>query len=180
MMLRRPLADGAVMLNALDASAAEGPYLGWMHDAEIGRFLESRFSSHSVESLARFIRASNAAPNILLAGIILDGCHVGNIKLTLDHHHRRAEIGIVVGDREVWGRGVARTAIRLVSAHAFDELSMSKLSAGCYADNIGSIRAFEAAGFHREAVRPGHYICDGRRVDGVYLARFVAGHEGQA
>lgn len=180
MKLPRVLADGAVALQSLDASAAEGPYLSWMNDETVGRFLESRFAQHSVEGLVRFIEASNDAPDILLAGIFLDGRHVGNIKLTLDTHHRRAEIGIVVGDREIWGRGVARTAIRLISAYAEKELGMSKLSAGCYAGNVGSIRAFEAAGFHREAVRPGHYIYDGQRVDGVYLARFAAETEGRA
>jgi RimJ/RimL family protein N-acetyltransferase len=180
MKLRRPLADGAIALKALDPSAADGPYLAWMNDATVSQFLESRFTAHSVESLVRFIDASNEAPHILLAGIFLDGRHVGNIKLTLDMHHQRAEIGIVVGDLAVWGRGVGRTAIKLASAYAVEELGITKLSAGCYAGNVGSIRAFEAAGFHREAVRPGHYIVDGKRVDGVYLARFAADTVGRA
>ena len=177
MMLRRPLVIGAVALISLDASAAKGPYASWMQDPEVRRYLESRFIRYSEKNLAEFIRSSNEAPNILLAGVFLDGRHVGNIKLNVDAHHKRGEMGILIGEREVWGRGVARQAIGLLADHAFNELGVIKLSAGCYGPNLGSIMAFKAAGFHIEAIRPGHYICDGQSVDGIYLARFASGRE---
>ena len=177
MMLREPLADGPVTLKTLDAAAAKEPYLGWLRDREVGRFLEVRFAEHSEQSLSQFIDKSNAAPNVGLAGIFLYGNHVGNIKVSVDRNHGRGEMGIMIGERSAWGRGVARTAIKLLSDYAFRELNVAKLTAGCYAGNIGSIRAFEAAGFQREAVRRGHYVCDGARMDGVYLARFAAGQE---
>lgn len=176
MMLRQPIVSGAVALKSLDVSAAKGPYLNWMQDLEVGRYLESRFAKHTEQSLVGFIRVSNDAQNILLAGIFLDGRHVGNIKLNISRHHHRGEFGILIGDRDVWGRGVARQAISLLSDHAFNELGVVKLSAGCYGPNVGSIKAFEAAGFHVEAVRRGHHIHEGKPVDGVYLARFASNH----
>jgi RimJ/RimL family protein N-acetyltransferase len=176
MKLKWPLSHGAVVLNTLDESASTPAYLKWMQDPEIGRFLESRFSEHSLGSLAEFIRLSNEAPNVVLAGIFNDGRHVGNIKIRVDAHHKRGEMGIMIGDRDAWGRGLGRAAIGLLADYAFSELGVVKLTAGCYADNIGSIRVFEAAGFRREATRKGHYVSKGTRVDGVYLARFAPGH----
>jgi RimJ/RimL family protein N-acetyltransferase len=52
-------------------------------------------------------------------------------------------------------------------------LGIRKLTAGCYASNIGSAKAFLRAGFHIEARRPAHFILDGRPEDLVLLARLL-------
>ena len=69
--------------------------------------------------------------------------------------------------------GVGSAAICLACRYAFDALSLSKLTAGMYADNPGSRRAFEKAGFRHEAVLSRHYVSAGRVVDGILMARFA-------
>jgi len=172
MILPQSLSDGVVTLAALDESAAKGPYLAWMRDPEVVGFLESRFDEHGEEELARFVRSCNASESTVLAGIFYEQRHVGNIKLEILRKHQRGELGLMIGDKTLWGRGIARRAIALMSGFAFQSLSLVKLSAGCYENNIGSRRAFEAAGYANEAVRRGHYIDNGRRVDAILMARF--------
>lgn len=172
MMLERPITDGIVTLATLDESTADGPYLEWMHNAEITQYLEIRFQNCDREKLEGFIHNVNASKSTLLVGIFLEQRHVGNIKLDIDQHHMRGDLGIMIGDRSVWGRGIARRAIALLSDFAFRNLSVAKLCAGCYANNIGSRKAFEAVGFAIEAVRRRHFIEGDRRVDAVYLSRF--------
>lgn len=172
MILPQALSDGVVTLAPLDESAAKGPYLAWMHDPEIVGFLESRFDQHDAEELARFIRGRNASETSVLAGIFYEQRHIGNIKLEIFREHQRGELGLMIGDKTLWGRGIARRAIALISDFAFRSLSIVKLSAGCYENNVGSRRAFEAAGYATEAVRRAHYIDDGRRVDAILMARF--------
>ena len=91
--------------------AAKGAYLEWLRDPEVVRFLESRFSQFDEDRLAHFIRSRNASENSILAGIFFERRHVGNIKLEFDVHHRRGELGLMIGDKAVWGRGIARRAI---------------------------------------------------------------------
>jgi ribosomal-protein-alanine N-acetyltransferase len=172
MILPHPLTDSVVTLMTLDETAAKGDYLAWLRDPEVNRFLESRFRQFDEDQLARFIRSRNACETCVLAGIFFEQRHVGNIKLEFDVHHRRGELGLMIGDKAVWGRGVARRAIALISDFAFLELPIVKLCASCYKTNVGSLKAFEAVGFVSEATRRNHYIDGDRRVDGISMARF--------
>lgn len=170
-----------IRLRPVVADDAAGPYLGWMNDPEVTRFLESRFSSYSEDDLRRYIAAVQADHRNHFFAIELadEGRHVGNIKLgPVEEHHRRGDIGIIVGARDCWGRGIATEAISLVAEWAFASLGLEKLTAGAYAPNIGSVRAFERAGFTVEAVLLRHYVSAGRRIDGVLMARFAPGAAG--
>lgn len=163
--------DDHVALFQLTPDHVTDAYVGWMADPEVGRFLESRFSTHSRADIQAYV-AGRLAGDDLMLGIhsrVLDR-HVGNIKLgPIQRRHGVGEIGIMIGDRQAWGRGIATAAIRLITGIAFEELGLRKLSAGCYASNIGSRKAFESADFTVEAVRPAHVLVDGRPDDAVLL-----------
>jgi ribosomal-protein-alanine N-acetyltransferase len=167
------LTEGQVRLVPAETGICDGPYFEWMQDTEILRYLEARHADRSREGLRRFVDACLRDGNQHLYAIRSreDGRHIGNIKLSVDPLHGRGDIGIVVGDRQVRGRGLGTLAIRALSRFAFAELDLAKLTAGCYAPNVASQKAFERAGFVVEAVRPSHYVCDGERVDGLFLAR---------
>jgi RimJ/RimL family protein N-acetyltransferase len=175
MTLDTPLRRGRLTLRSLRSVDANGPYLRWMSDPLVLRYLEARHAQHDAASLAAFIEASNADPTVLLLGITTtsDQRHIGNIKLgPIDRQHGRADIGLLIGDTAMWGQGYAAEAIGMLADHAFTELGVRKLTAGFYAGNAGSIRAFEKAGFRVEARLVGHWALDGRREDGVLMAKF--------
>ncbi len=172
MILERLLSDGVVTIAQLDESAATGPYLKWMQDAEVTRFLEARFAKYDAANIAAFISEKNASNKSLLAGIFFEGRHVGNIKLDIVREHSRGELGLLIGEKAVWGRGIARRAIALISDYAFSVLGLAKICAGVYATNIGSQKAFESVGYHLDGVRRRHYVDNGVRVDAISLARF--------
>ncbi len=62
-----------------------------------------------------------------------------------------ANVGYMV-DTAVRGRGVATAALRLVVAHAFDQLRLHRLDAGAMPSNVASQRVLEKAGFARVGV----------------------------
>lgn len=160
-------------LRTLDESAATGPYLGWMQDPEILQYLEARFSQHTPESLTSFIQSMNQNPDALLLGMFLkdDGRHVGNIKLgPVSREHLRGDIGLLIGDKTVWGRGLATEAIAALTRYAFGSLHLNRLYAGCYGGNEGSVRAFVKAGWLVEGRLPRYWrLEDGQWVDHILL-----------
>lgn len=160
-------------LREVQLADAEGGYHRWMNDAEVTRYLESRFYPHSVESLKEFISGNQGPDNLLLAIVEKNGHrHIGNIKLgPINWLHRRGDIGILIGEKDCWGKGYATEAVQLLTDYAFDSLNLHKVTAGCYDLNEGSARAFEKAGFVREATRPGHYYHDGVYVNEILLGR---------
>lgn len=152
-------------------------YVSWMNDSAVTKYLESRFDTHTRSSLERYVTDMNNRADVKLFRVLdkATEIHVGNIKLApIDYHHRRAEVGLLIGNRAYWGRGIATEAIRLLTEYAFDVLGLTKITAGCYATNIGSRRAFEKAGYVVEAQQVDHFIdAGGLLVDSLLLSRWA-------
>ena len=60
---------------------------------------------------------------------------------------RVGELGIVLGERTRWARGVGREAVGLLARYGFEVLGLGALVLHVYADNERAQRAFAAAGF---------------------------------
>ncbi|QLA14910.1 GNAT family N-acetyltransferase [Desulfolutivibrio sulfoxidireducens] len=147
-------------------------YYSWMNDPDISAYLESRFSVHSMESLVQYVKKVDADPGSLFFAIckLDDSEHIGNIKLgPINWQHRRAAIGIIIGEKKCWGKGFGSEAIKMMTTYAFEKLSLSKLTAGCYAANEGSARAFEKSGWIREGYLHGNVIFEGKPHDCILL-----------
>jgi [ribosomal protein S5]-alanine N-acetyltransferase len=169
MKLDKSLTTDRLLLRSLSAADASDAYVAWMHDVEVNRFLESRFSVPAcAQDLVNFIELVNASADSILLGIFLreDGRHIGNIKIgPIVTRHARSEIGYLIGDRVSWGKGYATEAIREVCRFGFDNLDLIKISAGVYEDNVGSAKALLKAGFVLEATISSNVILEGRRID---------------
>jgi len=147
-------------------------YHRWMNAPEVTRFLESRFHAHSIEGLRDYVEGKRGdRDNVFLAIVLKDrDRHVGNIKLgPINWFHRFADIGIMIGEKDCWGKGYAGEAIKLLVDHAFAELNLHKLTAGCYSTNQGSVKAFQKVGFEIEGVRKKYFYCDGGYVDHILM-----------
>jgi glutamate-1-semialdehyde 2,1-aminomutase len=175
MKLDIPLTSEHLLLRTLVASDVTEGYLAWLSDPDVNRYLEVRFAPPgTLAELAAFIEATNISDDSLLLGIFLrsNGHHIGNVKLgSINRHHRRADIGLLIGDKNEWGKGHASAAIGLVATYAFARLDIAKLIAGCYSGNEGSRRAFLNAGFVEEGRQVSQWIADGQRLDGLLLGR---------
>lgn len=166
--------DTGVSLAPLGPEHVTDTYVGWLNDPAVIRFTEIR-SGETLESVRTYVAATNKAPNTGIWRILVDGdSHVGNIRLSnIRWVHRRAEVAMLIGSRAHWGRGIGATAIGLLSAHAFEKLTLHKLTAGILEPNVRSRRAFEKAGFNCEAVLRRHALTDGAYCDVLLMTRFA-------
>ena len=60
-----------------------------------------------------------------------------------------AQLGYVF-DPAYAGRGYATEAVTAMVAHAFERLGVRRITAGCFADNLASVRILETVGMRRE------------------------------
>jgi len=142
--------DGVVGLRAWAADDAEW-YATAARDPLIQQFT-TESSTVAPEQVRDAIAALPGQPTAV-GFLICDartGARLGN--LALDH-----EDGI--GDVSYWlaadarGRGAATRAVTLLVGWAFDVLGLTELRLWCHADNIGSRRVAEHAGFVRDPAR---------------------------
>jgi RimJ/RimL family protein N-acetyltransferase len=147
-------------------------YYRWMNDPEVIQCLQTRFYPNSIEGLRAYVDEKlNDRSNVFLAILLKDGeRHIGNIKLgPIDWIHRRADIGIMIGEKDCWGKGYATEAIRLVADYAFSVLNLHKLTAGCEEHCRGSAKAFQKAGFVVEGLRRQQYYSRGLYADEILM-----------
>ncbi len=147
-------------------------YVRWLSDSETVMYTEARHEAHTIEALRTYVESCGRKDNEHLMGIFekVDGRHVGNIKLGPVHpRHRYASIGLIIGEKDCWGRGYATEAISLVVRFAFERLKLRKLTAGVIQGNEASLRAFQRNSFVIEGVRRKQNFCAGAWRDETLL-----------
>ncbi len=83
----------------------------------------------------------------------------------IDHLHRTAEFGIVIGEKECWGKGYGTEVTRLVLDYGFTGLGLHNILLHTLGYNERAIRAYARAGFRvvgrrRESHRWGDRVYD--------------------
>jgi diamine N-acetyltransferase len=83
----------------------------------------------------------------------------------VNHMHRTAEFGIVIGEPDCLGKGFGTEATRLVLDYAFTALGLHNVFLRVFAYNTRAIRSYERAGFkeigrRRESQRVGAKVFD--------------------
>ena len=161
-------------LRDLCAEDANDTYARWMNDPDVTCYTESRDRHHTHESLLIYIQIMSDSPyNLFLAIIVKDSNrHIGNIKLgSINPIHRTADIGIIIGEKNYWGHGLASEAINLLSEYAFNSVGLHKLTAGAYTTNKGSIQAFKKSGFKIEGILKEQCVSNDGRIDVALMGR---------
>jgi len=137
-------------IKTLQPSDVGESYVNWLNNPKINQFLEARFESHDIKGVKRFVENCLGSPRTFLLGVFLnEKVHIGNIKLEINPHHSRAEIGILLGDPSSWGKNLATEALISTTEYFAKTFKIRKFSAGMYEDNKGSLKAFLRAGFKK-------------------------------
>ena len=85
-------------------------------------------------------------------------------------------MGIIIGEKDCWGKGFATETLRLLVDFAFQTLQLKKLTAGCYGGNTGSEKSFQKAGFVIEGSRPAHFWYNEQWVDMIFMGAVNENH----
>lgn len=176
MITKEQMSVGGVLLRQIELSDCTPSYVSWLEDPEVNQYLETRWTEQTIESIQSFVQSQLDSENSILFAITLtdDGRHIGNIKLgPINSHHRYADISYFIGDKAMWGRGIATKVINLVCGFGIQNMNLHRIEAGTYAEAIGSQRALEKNGFTKEAVFRKQVLSNGNYMD-VYRYGLLA------
>ncbi|HEX6063916.1 MAG TPA: GNAT family protein [Longimicrobiales bacterium] len=152
-------------------------YVGWLNDPEVVRYSEQRHRVHTLESCRQYYQSFADSPDQFLAVEIdagPDGLHVGNVGIAVDLPNLVADVSIIIGEKSVWGTGIASKAWTAVVEHLLTPGQMRKVTAGTMSVNEPMLQLMRRSGMLIEAVRPKHFLWEGREVDLVLAARYSA------
>lgn len=146
-------------------------YVDWLNNPEVNRYLETRHSVQTLDTCREFVRRCNADDLEHLFGVFLkdSGRHVGNAKLGfINQLHRRGQISLVIGEKSFWGLGLAREIVHALTRHGFGRLELDRLEAGCYEENLSSLRVFLSVGYTVEGFFRSHALNVGGQRTGCF------------
>lgn len=98
--------------------------------------------------------------------VVLNEKVIGNVAAFRGNniHNKTAELGYYLAE-ECWGQGRMTEAVNLLCDHIFKTTDIMRIYAEPFADNIGSCRVLEKAGFQCEGILRSNAVKNGRIMD---------------
>jgi ribosomal-protein-alanine N-acetyltransferase len=164
--------DDDFYLRGLRASDLEGRWAEWFNDPIVTRFQAKGYQPNTREKQRQYFeQLSTSRTDVVLA--IVDRAtdlHVGNVGLhQIDTLHRTAVLGIVLGERQAWGRGIGRRAWRAITDYGFEVLGLHKICATVIDGNEASLKCALASGYEIEGRQVGQIYKNGEHRDLIHV-----------
>jgi len=136
-------------------------YLEWLKNPDVTRFLEVRKTVIDEESIRRFVAEHETSVGQYLYALVSDiSGFVGTLRIhsISDTPRRTAEVGLMIGEVGVWGRGYGSRAIREACDVGQKIHGLVEMTAGCHPRNRASLTAFLRNGFKIEGYDEGDLL----------------------
>lgn len=127
--------------------------LGFLSEEEVWKYLGGDYSGISIESENERLQKILNDEDAYHWMIEVNGRIVGNINVrgiaqcSATDKCRAGWIGIIIGDKTLWGKGISRSLISAVCDWAFHEAKFERIDARIMPENIGSMKSFASVGF---------------------------------
>lgn len=165
--------ESRLVLRSLQPSDRSEKYLSWLNDAEVQQYSRRHGRTFTMTDIDAFLAEAQNSPDYFLAVIVKDtGAHIGNLSLNaVDVKNSSAEISIMMGDRDYWGKGLATEAVELATQVGFSQLKLHRLWAESPNPAFNAI--MKKLGWIKEGVRREAFLLDGTYCDHVCWSLLV-------
>jgi RimJ/RimL family protein N-acetyltransferase len=164
------LKGGRVRLVPPDRALHLENALRWMNDPAVTATIELNFGVTRREEEAFFERLETRRETDMVWAVLDElERHIGFIGLhAIQWRHRSATGGLVLGERDAWGRGYATEAVHTRTRFAFDQMGLHRIEG--HSINPAMCRVYEKCGYRREGVARQKLWRDGGWVDAILYA----------
>ena len=149
-------------------------YVGWLNDAETIRFSRHRMRKHTIDSCRKYYLSFNNTPNFFWAIEIPDRNppHIGNINAYVDTVNSLADIGILIGEKSVSGKGYASESWVAVCNYLFQVKNIRKITANTLSVNEPMLNLIRRVKMVEDGKRVRQILFNGKEVDIIHSAYF--------
>jgi len=137
-----------IYLRELKEEDASQEYCIWLNDPIVNKYLETRRTS--IKELKKYIKEKKENKICLFLGIFIKDTnkHIGNIKLEpINWNDKKATLGILIGDKKYWGKGICTVVMKLIIKYTFKQLGLEKIDLGVLSENRAAIVCYLKSGF---------------------------------
>ena len=162
------LIGNKIYLRSLELEDLSGNYVSWLNDPEVCRYNSHHFFQYTNQKAINYIsKINNSFSEIVLAIILSENnLHVGNISLqNINLINRSAELAILIGDKNYWGKGIAKSSIKLLLDHGFLSLNLHRIYLGTPRENVSMQKIAIYFGMKNEGVKRDAFFKNGEFFD---------------
>lgn len=166
---------GNVLLKSISMEHVSNTYLSWLNDPQVTEGIITTVNQYNLEKLGEYVKKMIADESTYMFAIHdkLTDHHIGNIKLYDIHHvNKTCGLGLMIGDKTYWGRGVGTDACNALADFAFDTLNMRKIWLTAFCNNPAAVGLYRKVGFEIEGTLKQHVFVDGAYIDEYFMALF--------
>lgn len=145
-------------------------FMRWVNDPEMAQFttfhdriISLPIEKDAIESLAK---SGNAFSIIVQdTGRVIGNCSFHNV----DNTNRNAEIGIIIGEKDYWGKGYGTEAVKLLLKFGFENRNFNSIHLHVFSFNERAISCYEKVGFKRQGIMREAVIRGNKKHDLIYM-----------
>jgi [ribosomal protein S5]-alanine N-acetyltransferase len=160
--------------------AEDHNYFQWLTDFKVYRYLgrEEYFKAIKKEDLISYAEEMWANPFVYFYAVhsTATGDFIGTAKINFINQkffqNSIADIGIMIGNTDYWGKRLSIDIIHTLSSHALFSMGIRKLTAGVNSLNEPMIKAFLRVGFKVDGSLRNQLIVCGEYCDHVLMSCF--------
>lgn len=148
-------------------------YVAWLNDPVVVKYSNQRFVHHTLASCTAYLAGFENTGNLFIkVEQKVDSLCVGTMTAYVSSAHQTADVGIMIGHRSAWGKGLGQDAWSTLLNWLLHQDSIRKITAGTMRCNAAMIKLMERSGMDLEAVRPKQELLDGVPQDLLYFGKF--------
>lgn len=148
-------------------------FVKWVNDAEVGKMLAERTKKITLKEEKKWIRSlfdGKRKRTEKHFAIDAEGdVHIGSVGLFLDSRKKSAKIGILIGDKNYWGKGCGYDAMKIVLNFAFKRLKLHRVELTVYSFNKRAINLYKKTSFKFEGTKREHLFYKGKYYDELLM-----------
>ena len=119
----------------------------WRNDTEVFKYTGANYAHEiTLEDESNWIRRVSKNENEYRCAIIANEEYVGNIYLT-DIENGHATYHIFIGNKDFWGKGIAKEASRLIINYGFNVLNIETIELEVRKQNKRAFELYKSLGF---------------------------------
>ena len=147
-------------------------FLKWFNDPEITQFLDVHVPMTFEAELEWFNNASKQQNPIIFLIYLheLDQPRlIGNCAIDISQMNRVGTLGIVIGEKDCWGKGYGTEALKILIEYGFNTLNLHRVELETYGFNERAFKSYLKVGFREEGRRREAIFANGAYHDAIML-----------
>jgi [ribosomal protein S5]-alanine N-acetyltransferase len=153
-----------------DDEASLREIVGWLNDPCVVKYSEQRHKAHSLKTQKEYLKSFRLQD--VYWGVWTGNQLIGTITAYVDVHNAVANVGIMIGDKSYWGKGVGYQTWERACGHLMDIAPIRKIEVGCMDRNGAMVAICQKYGMVEEGRQNDHFIFEGGTADLIHWGKF--------